>query len=102
VGRFYCLLKDDWQRGLPLLARSGENPLRDLAIQETADPTMPDEQMKLADGWYALGQGAAGNEKEKYLSRAEIWYRKALPKLSGISVLKAQKRLEELEGSAAK
>ena len=38
VGRFYCLYKKDWPRGLPALARGSDAGLKALAVKELDPP----------------------------------------------------------------
>gem|GEM_PF-2153655 len=96
LGKIFCLKKNDWVRGLPLLRKSEDTSLKRLAAQELADPRTPADQAKLADGWYALGDAATGEEKTKLLLHSESWYRQALPSLTGLAKIKASRRLEEI------
>ena len=98
VGRYKCLVKQDWQAGLPFLAKGSDEALRALAQWELAPPLQAVEQVKLADAWWDLAelrQGAKDNSEEKALrERAAYWYRLAMPGLSGVSLAKAQTRSE--------
>lgn len=96
LGKFYCLTKDDWGRGLPLLAKGGDDSFGPLAAQEIADPRESADQLKLADGWYALGEAASGRDKTRLLLHAETWYNRVLPSVAGLTQTKVSKRLEEI------
>ena len=56
VGRFFCLMKGDWEKGLPVLAQAGEGELQKLAMLEAKNPEEPPGKIELADGWWELGE----------------------------------------------
>lgn len=97
LGRHYCFYVGDWNKGLPHLAK-GTNPiLQQLAKRELASPKDPNEQLRLADAWWELGQSSKGDERDWLLLRAGYWYDLARTKMdSGLTRLKADKRVEEL------
>jgi hypothetical protein len=105
VGKFRCFLKDDWRFGLPLLALGSDEPLKRLVAAETANPTDSSEQTKLADQWWDLAEKTAADKSEAakkdewtvkpMRARAVYWYRRALPRLSGLALAKSQKRIDE-------
>ncbi len=57
VGRFYCLQKGDWKRGLPMLAKGDDERLKSLASKELKNPEKAAERAELADGWWEFAQG---------------------------------------------
>src|SRR5262249_30267955 len=83
AGRYHCFFKDDWDRGLPMLALAGDAALSDLAGQDLAAPTGAGEQADLADRWWALGQAETEPARTHLLGRAAHWYRQSLPSLTG-------------------
>jgi hypothetical protein len=97
VGKYKCLVKGDWDGGLPLLARSSDDEFKGLAAQERSTSS-PDEQVKLADRWWNLAETQEGTTKRPIQGRAAYWYRKALPGLSGLAKAKAEKRIDEAAG----
>lgn len=81
AGKYYCLLKGQWDRGLPLLERSRDSTLMALAQLERARPAQPDLQVQLADAWWELAdQGKEEYSKQMQL-RAAYWYLQSLPQL---------------------
>jgi hypothetical protein len=56
LGRWYCLLKNDWPTGLPLLAKGSDAGLTSLAKQELKGNLDVNEQNQLADGWWDRAQ----------------------------------------------
>jgi hypothetical protein len=91
VGAFWCLGKEEWKKGLPLLARSDEKALADAARMEQDEPTAPAKQAALGDAWFELA-----NKHAEYRSamqqRAGLWYTKALLALTD----KEKERVENL------
>ena len=97
VGQWQCLSKEDWNRGLPHLAKGDNTLLADLAKKELGKPEEPKEQLSLADGWWnAAEKEPAPAAKHAIRSHAGKWYEEALPNLAGIDKTKAEKRLEEI------
>jgi hypothetical protein len=84
VGRFRVVHQDNWDEGLPLLARSGNAGMKALAAKDLAAPAEATSRKELADAWWA----AAEKEKDKSpgrracMRRAYHWYELALPKLA--------------------
>jgi hypothetical protein len=105
VGQYYCFVRDQWEKGLPLLAQGSHARLRELAETDLAIPVTPTDQLKLADGWWELGTSDQAHQAALY-RRAAHWYQMALPRLSqGLLRAKAEMRLKECErlyGSIAK
>ena len=78
---YYCFLKNDWEKGLPYLAKGRDAMLRALAQRELQDkPKDPADRVKLADAWWDLAQKADSRRKEKMLLHAGAWYAKAQPR----------------------
>jgi len=101
VGRFLCLYKGDWARGLPMLSVGSDKTLAALAQAELAVPATPDEQVKVADAWWDTSLAASAVIKSNTQRHAGEMYAAALPKLSGLAKVRVEKRLKELEGTAA-
>ncbi len=94
AGRFFCLTKGDWERGLPMLAKGSDADLRALAKQELSPPATVDGQVALGDGWWDAASGKGGEAKSRLQERAVRWYETALPGLQGLQQLKLTKRVE--------
>ncbi|MBC7854349.1 MAG: LamG domain-containing protein [Pirellulaceae bacterium] len=94
AGSYLCLVREEWTKGLPYLARGGEGALQAVADKELGDTSTREAQMELADAWWSV---AAEIKEEKHAARlrAAYWYRIALPRLSGLSKAKAEKRIPE-------
>lgn len=100
VGHYLCLVKGDWDKGLPMLALGSDETLKALAVQELKGAADAPAQATLGDGWWDLAQTEQGPAKARLQDRAKLWYTKALPNLTGLAKAKVQKRLEEEEPAA--
>lgn len=110
VGRFLCFQKDDWQAGLPYLARGGDPTLKKLAAMEAAAPIAPPDSTaaaaareKLAEAWWDAAEKMGDRKNpivQSMFARAKHWYQEAMPGLSGLALEKAQKRVSD-EGETA-
>jgi hypothetical protein len=96
VGQFECLVKGDWERGLPRLLKGPEGVFKALAGEELAAPTDPLAQIKLGDAWWELAEKADGWQKAGLQERARHWYRLALPEAQGLTRAKIEGRLKGL------
>jgi WD40 repeat protein len=77
VGSFLCFIKQDWERGLPLLAKGGDPELVPAVKQELDKPDDPADVTSLGDRWASLAKKhvkyRAAMEKRSYR-----WYNQAL------------------------
>jgi hypothetical protein len=84
VGRFRCVFQDNWEEGLPLLARGKDEGLKTLATKDLEAPAEAAARKELGDIWW----DAARKEKDKspaqlaFARRAYDWYKLALPGLT--------------------
>jgi hypothetical protein len=101
VGRWTCFETHDWDHGLPMLAKSSDAALAELAAKDLAAAKKDaSEQLAAADAWwdYAQKEKDKSAMKASALSRAEYWYDRALPDLSGLEKVKADGRLKSISG----
>jgi hypothetical protein len=97
LGRWYCLAKADWPRGLAHLAKGSDPALRALAKEElTSPPKDPEGQVTLADAWWEQAQRTEGEGHRGHWEHAADWYKQALPGLSGLTKTRVEKRLAEI------
>ncbi len=95
VGRYYCLMRGEWDKGLPLLAKGSDPELKQLAESELRRPTIAADQLALADGWWQLGEEDLTRQKVLRL-RAVYWYQQALPQLpQSLWKVKAEMRVQQ-------
>ena len=63
LGRFYALARGDWDRGLPLLAKGNDAPLKSLATADLATPADGNAAAELADRYAARATSETGPAK---------------------------------------
>jgi hypothetical protein len=102
VGRFLCLYKGQWAKGLPLLAAGSDGPARSVAKKDLAGAATPEAQTALGDSWWELSDKEQGLVLQHLQWRAAFWYRQALPSLTGLARVKVDKRLGEFDSAASK
>ncbi|HZK81142.1 MAG TPA: hypothetical protein VFC46_08755 [Humisphaera sp.] len=93
VGKFLCFVKGDWEGGLHSLSHGSDRTLAAVAALDVANPSDPKAQLAVGDAWSALSQNPKVGVKIGAARRAAYWYRKAVPGLSGLEKIGAQKRL---------
>jgi len=105
AGEYYCFVKKDWTKGVPMLALGTDAAFKSLAIRELKlsaalrgqnIAAFPSEQAELGDAWWDLGEKHDEDMKGRLRSRAAYWYRRASPNLSGLVKQKCEKRLEQI------
>jgi hypothetical protein len=95
VGSFLCFEKNNWDKGLPVLARGSDATLKTLAEIDVTSPVDAAVQTALADGWYESALKDRTPARAQMLKRAAFWYQRALPAASGLTKTKIEKRIEE-------
>lgn len=98
VGRWHCLVCDDWDQGLPYLAKGSEPDIKALAEHELqGEPEDAKAQIALADAWWDFAKATGQETAPAWLERAAHWYERAHPDLTSALVkAKTEKRLAEL------
>ena len=94
VGKYICLTKGDWDKGLPILAKGSDKDYQEAAELElsTRDTT---SKMKSADKWWDMAdKEKLKTAKEAVMSHAVTLYKKVFPELGGIEKVKVEKRME--------
>jgi serine/threonine protein kinase len=102
MGRFVCFVKEDWERGLELLAKGSDAGLKSLAGKELAKPEDAAVQRDLCEGWLALAERepAKGLRKDNLTERSRMWFAQVESKLLPADRTKLAGRLEKLEKAA--
>src|SRR5207248_2819306 len=63
VGQYTCLVKNDWDAGLPMLVKGPDGPLKALALKDAGNPASADERARVGDGWWDLADTVTPDEK---------------------------------------
>ncbi len=96
VGLYRCFRRNDWERGLPMLARGSDESLATVARKELEGADAPAQEIALGEAWKDLAGKKSGSTKEQYLTRALYWFEKALAGVAGLERLKVETQVEEL------
>jgi hypothetical protein len=95
-GKYFCFGKNNWERGLSLLAKGNNEWLKKLADAEAITPASAAQMAALGDQWWdAAASGEIADVQRYAQARAAFWYRRALPELSGLTKAKIERRLAE-------
>ena len=84
VGRYLCLMKGDWNKGVEYLTKCTESTLKKLATVDLAGAADATGQIVIADGWWEFSETQSGGAKQNAQRRAAYWYEKARPRLKGL------------------
>ena len=93
IGLFYCLHKQDWSSGLPLLREGDDAKLAETADWELADPPDAARRVALGDRWWALASVDHTKDRPPKTERAVFWYSKAYAGLEGDEKKRAGSRI---------
>ena len=98
VGTWYCLVRKEWRRGLPYLARCEDLVLSALAQRDIdlTDSTDPEAHFALATTWWEEGRKKEGDLQLGMYDRAVEWFNRAMPALSADQATGAQEDLDEV------
>jgi hypothetical protein len=102
LGRFYCFKGNDWQAGLPFLAKGDDPQIAQLASRELAGAETMAEELALADSWWALSEMQSAYAKVAIQSHAADLYRRAVKSVTGLDKLRVEKRIEAAVAAASK
>jgi hypothetical protein len=97
VGKFYCLVKNEWGKGLPFLARGQDAKLKAAADLELAKPEDGPKLLELANAWWEVANAEKTAAKRQYQMHTYRWYEKALPTVPpGLERTRVEKRIDTL------
>ncbi|HND53984.1 MAG TPA: hypothetical protein PLV92_16350, partial [Pirellulaceae bacterium] len=97
VGKFRCFRRNEWQTGLPYLAKSGQSRLSEAAQTELDLKDVAKDQLAAALAWDKAGDGGSIDDSRDCHIRAHYWFTKALASgLTGLDAEQARTRLESL------
>ncbi len=82
LGRYECFVKGNWEKGLPLLAKSADEQLAQLADTELKQPAKIADQLALADAWWQAAESQPAGEQEHVRWHAVTWYKQVAPELT--------------------
>ena len=83
------------------LSKGSDSQLKKLASETLAGPSGADAQFQLANGWWSQANKLEGVPSDNVKAYAGELYQSALPGLTGLSKVTAEKRLAEVPKSVA-
>lgn len=97
VGKYWCVHRDNWEKGFEFLLHSNDDRFEYLAETERTSSIDPRIQFRIAEGWWDIGiSSPPGVERNKFLGRAAQWYKKADSNMKeSIEKVTSQQRLHE-------
>ena len=101
MGKYLCFAKGNWEKGLPLLAKSNDSALKILAEKEFAKPKDAIEQVALGDGWWDWAQKAGGTDKARAELRVIDWYLLASKVITGLVKMRISQRVDAIYAKLA-
>ena len=95
LGRHYCFISGDWERGLPLLAKGADPELAQLASAELSGKGGPEAVVAVADAWLKWAQRQKGVALDAAAGRAVELYSDVRTQLEGLARTRVEKRIQE-------
>ena len=77
VGKHFCFLQGQWDRGLPYLAVGSNRQIAEAARLDLEFPTVADKSVQLADAWWKIAEAETLEIGNVIRSRALEWYGRA-------------------------
>jgi hypothetical protein len=98
MGKYYALVKGNWERGLPLLAKGSPGALKNLAAGDIAAPEASKAKKAVALGWYLLATNKASDPAmtTQALLRAFHWYQENLADASDSERINIEGKLKDI------
>jgi hypothetical protein len=96
LGRFFCFLKGDWTRGLPMLAKSDDVSLKAASELDLAGPKAGTDQVLVGRKWAQLAEKQGGSSKKIIEGRALLWFEAAHPNLNGLEKAEVGRKIASL------
>ena len=97
MGKYYALMRGNWDRGLPLLLQGQKSPVQVLAVLDSKESVGP---LFKADGWRSFALKTTDNAmKTQALLRAYHWYQESYPGAEDKSKALIDGRVKEIADS---
>jgi len=96
MGKYYALLRGNWDAGLPLLARGSDADLAALAKLEASESLKPGDAHTLGTKWAKALEKLPIDLRDHARARAYFWLAKAIPEADSASEAKIQEKLDEM------
>lgn len=95
VGGYYCFVKGDWLRGLPMLAKCSDEAIMRAAKTELAEPETAVAKLAVGDAWWDLASKHRDKTAAKSIKlHAGACYEEVIDDLTGLQKAKYDKRIQ--------
>lgn len=101
AGKYFCFKANEWESGLPLLAKGSDSTLKRLARAESQAPASAAALTKIADEWWTWGERQKGGTKSAALSHAADLYSTVITQTSGLERARLEKRVREAQSDTS-
>jgi hypothetical protein len=103
LGRYLCFVRRDWNQGLPWLAKGKDLEISRVARLdlEASGAEKPEARLRVAEAWESCGGTLSPAERSAVNDHVIDAYLAAIPGLTGLAKVKAQKAAEVLQQQAA-
>ena len=91
VGSYLCFAKNDWVKGLPLLAKGKDEKLKQLALKDLA--AEKGQRVEIGDAWWDYAEKLSPSKKKSADRRAIFNYFEGYDNAAGMSRIRVDKRL---------
>lgn len=95
IGKVLCFRKGQWSEGLPKLAESGNEELKNLAQKELGSPESVADRLAVADGWWSVSEKYAPPDNKQIRQHAVEWYKKVVGELEESEHDRAEWRISQ-------
>ncbi|MBN1394240.1 MAG: hypothetical protein JW959_04400 [Pirellulales bacterium] len=97
AGEYLCLFKDDWDAGLPYLAKGSRAEWKTPAERELRSRQKDtDGQVELADEWWNTALKTSEEKRGAIMVHAERLYQRAMNDAEGLAKISMEKRLKQI------
>jgi WD40 repeat protein len=98
MGKYHALIKGNWERGLPMLARGPKSPLTFLAQSDLGVPTGKGDRRVVALGWYNFASNKTLDPamRTQALLRSYHWYQENLAEADDKERMLIDAKLQEI------
>ena len=96
AGKYFSFKANDWDRGLPLLAKGSDTELSRLAVAELNGARTPDAVTTVGDSWWDWAQKEKGIAKTAASLHAVELYASIIKATQGLERARLEKRIAQL------
>jgi hypothetical protein len=93
AGKILCFERGDWAQGLRYLAK-GEDPVLSRVALLDLNARTPEQRLAVAEAWATFAETANGSDRPPSLDRVASILASVIPKLQGLTKVKAETALD--------